>query len=293
MTLGFLILVHKNASQCCRLIDSLINSEKTSIVLIHVDLKANDIFKKLEEYYVDQSRVKLIAERYNVHWGSFNQVKATFALIQEGAKYNADYFSFLSGQDFPVKSHGAFVAFLNNHKGSEFITGFKLPDPQWTGEGGLNRMNLYWRDVKKRKEGFFKNKLNAFIYHFQKASGFRRKLKYNYYGGANWFTLSLQAIKYIATYVNENPLFLESFRYSRNADEIFVQSVLFNSEFKDQVIYNDLRFIDWNTGPESPRILRIEDFDRLVATKDKFFARKFDESIDLNILNKLDEYIKK
>jgi hypothetical protein len=186
-----------------------------------------------------------------------------------------------------------FADFLQKSENKEFLVNFKLPDSQWDGEGGLNRLNFYWRNKKSREKSFFSDKLNGVIWWLHKITGYRRKLRFDYYGGSNWFTLTGTSVKYIKEFVEREPSYLKEFRYSRTADEIFVQSLIMNSPLKSKVISDDLRFTDWITGPEFPRVMRLEDLERLMAIKDKFFARKFDESVDLNILKQLDEYIRK
>jgi hypothetical protein len=49
-----------------------------------------------------------------------------------------------------------------------------------------------------------------------------------------------------------------------------------------------LRYIDWNTGPEFPRTLRREDFEK-ISQSNALFARKLDERLDPNLIELLYE----
>lgn len=292
MKINFLILVHRSAGQCQRLIDNLLSCSG-STVFVHVDLKAETVYSELKQLYANQSNVKIISERYKVYWGSYNQICATLALIKESSKREADYFCLLSGQDFPIKPIKEFADFLNRDSSREYLVNFKLPDAQWGEDGGLGRLNRYWINVISRDGSFFRNKLGALIYSFHKLTGYRRKLKYTYYGGSNWFNLTNNSVKYILKFLDEHPDYLLEFKYSRSADEMFVQSIVLNSPYAVNAVSNDLRFVDWISGPEFPRTFRGEDFERLVTSGDKFFARKFDETVDLTIIDKLNEYCRK
>ena len=54
---------------------------------------------------------------------------------------------------------------------------------------------------------------------------------------------------------------------------------------------NDLRYIDWESGPEFPRILNQEDKKKLLENK-ALFARKFNFNRDFEFINNLLENLK-
>jgi hypothetical protein len=95
------------------------------------------------------------------------------------------------------------------------------------------------------------------------------------YGASQWWTMSRKHAEYIVRFHDENPIVREFFRYTMLPDESYIQSILLNSEYKNEVINNNLRYIDFVGGGSHPKILAMEDighFDR----NDIFFARKFD-----------------
>ena len=195
-----------------------------------------------------------------------------------------EYCVLLSGQDLPTKPINELANFLIKNKGKEYLSYFKLPDAQWE-DGGLNRIKHFSFDIDNHP--YLSNKVNTLISRLQNFLRIKRPLKYDYFGGPNWFNLSGHALKYISQYVKENPDYLKHFKFTRCADEIFIQTILLNSEFKELVISNDLRLIDWGSGPEYPKIWRNADENELFNVDNKFFARKFDEEIDCNIIQKL------
>lgn len=74
------------------------------------------------------------------------------------------------------------------------------------------------------------------------------------------------------------------FRYSQCADELFVQTILINSPRIEKIIDSNLRCIDWKRG--NPYTFKLEDYEMLMGSN-KLFARKFDISVDRDIILKI------
>lgn len=78
---------------------------------------------------------------------------------------------------------------------------------------------------------------------------------------------------------------------------MFFQTIIFNSKFREKVYMIDeasnsnimsLRYIDWNSGPEFPKLLDSDDFIKIKNT-DCILARKFNPKIDLSEYEKVFE----
>ncbi|MBW5378864.1 glycosyl transferase, partial [Brachyspira pilosicoli] len=104
-----------------------------------------------------------------------------------------------------------------------------------------------------------------------------------------WWNLTNNAIKYILEYIEKNPNFLKRFNYTWCGDEMFFQSILLNSEFKNDCINDNLRYIDWSEKKgSSPKTFNINDYNIIKENiNNNLFARKFDENFDNDIINKL------
>jgi Core-2/I-Branching enzyme len=72
-------------------------------------------------------------------------------------------------------------------------------------------------------------------------------------------------------------------------DELFFQTLVLNSPHRDSVVDANLRYIDWSTTP-GPKVLRTDDLEALLGSG-MLFARKFDETVDAEILDLLDRHI--
>ena len=109
------------------------------------------------------------------------------------------------------------------------------------------------------------------------------------YKGANWFCISTEVTNYIFEYLDKNEWYNTSFKKSFCGDEVFFQIIIMNSEYKDRIYNYDiecddnrmaLRYIDWISGPEYPKILNEDDF-RNMKNTNCIFGRKFNENIDI------------
>lgn len=81
-------------------------------------------------------------------------------------------------------------------------------------------------------------------------------------------------------YLLRKKVIRRQYRFALCADEIFIQTVVMSSPFKEN-IENCKRLIDWNRG--APYVFRSDDKERLLTSND-LFARKFDSRIDDDII---------
>lgn len=101
----------------------------------------------------------------------------------------------------------------------------------------------------------------------------------------------LLKISWIDTFVKQNPNFIKRFKYTYITDEVSYQTLLMSSLFRNEIISDDLRYKDWgNVDALHPRILNKTDFQKLKESK-SLFARKFDATVDADVLDMIDELI--
>lgn len=287
MKIAALILVHRYPEQVSLLVDTLLEHPSFE-VFVHVDAKSPEVYTALKKIYSTTPRVHLITKRFKVYWGSYGQIKATIALMQAALNIRPDYAFLISGQDFPTQPLRAFVAFLEENKGTDFMSYFPLPDPQWA-DGGLSRLQYYHFNSQHFPR--IVRRINGLVHRLQKTIGYKRTIKGNFFGGSNWFNITGKSLTEVCTTLREHPSLLRPYRFTLCADELFTQSLLLNLPNPRKTIASDLRMIDWGTGPEYPRIWRKEDYDRLIHEKDRFFARKFDQQVDKDILILLKKHV--
>jgi hypothetical protein len=285
MKLAFLILAHKNPGQVGLLTDYLLKHDCD--VFIHIDVKEQAVFGDFINKFKGRERLRIYA-KYKVYWGSFNQIRATFFLLGEAChKVQFDFVSLISGQDLPIKPIAEFKEYLATRINKSFMQFYPVPArDRWNGDGGLDRMRFYWVSHFPKRLGFIFNRLINLTHSFQRRTKFYRKINLPLYGGANWFTLNHKTAAYVVEYIKKNSGFFRRFKFTRCADEIILQTILMNSEFKSSIVNDPLRYIDWDSGPEYPRTFRIEDTKRLLEDPN-FFARKFDLDFDPEVVHKI------
>lgn len=138
MKIHYIILVHKNPEQLCRLVEQL-ETEQTDFY-IHVDRKT-DISPFQEK--LSRPNVCFISERVDILWGTISQVSAVLNCMREiSRKGEEGHVILLSGQDYPLKSNRYIAAFLETHRTTDFLFHFSLPSDIWPRKG-LDRLEAY------------------------------------------------------------------------------------------------------------------------------------------------------
>ncbi|MFV0220634.1 beta-1,6-N-acetylglucosaminyltransferase [Empedobacter falsenii] len=276
---AYLIQCHKDPQLVNRIIKQI--SDKSTDIYIHVDIRS-DIVKDL----IKASNVFIVHNRFAVDWGSFNQVLATLEMLKMTVNKNYNYLSLISGQDFPIKTNELFYDYLENSQKSEFIEVIQLPIKEWSYEGGLGRVKYHWLNYLTPKRNLTARILrNIYLYTFGKLFAKDITKLGKIYGGSSWFTLTGELVNYMVSFLKNNPDYIDVYKNSGCADEIFFQTLIMNSPFKDKVVNDNLRFIKWENGKSSPNILTIFDEDEILKSS-KFFMRKVDSNLSKDLVIK-------
>jgi hypothetical protein len=263
MRIVYLILCHKQPQQVKRLVERL-QGNNVSFV-IHVDKRSGDMQDTLERMLLPVRHVTY-AKRFRCYWGRFNIVRATLSCMRIARDISFDYAVLLSGQDYPLKSNEEIESFLSRESGKEFIESFSLIDSnRWSGNAGSYAPE---------------NRAFCAVFGFRSrvwATKWRRRFPADYvpYGGSQWWCLSRSAVDHILRFTEENPSFVRYFRFCLAPDELFFQSILSNSEFKERIC-GRITYDDWaQPSPPYPKLLNESDFGILKNSR-WLFARKFD-----------------
>lgn len=103
----------------------------------------------------------------------------------------------------------------------------------------------------------------------------------NFQKGSQWASLSFDFVK---TILNQETWIRERFKNTFIPDEMYKQTIMLNSCHKPNHVNNTLRMIDWKRG--NPYVWKSQDLDELLSSR-CLFARKFDSSIDKEIIDLL------
>jgi hypothetical protein len=286
---AFLITAYKDEVQLCHLITQLL--KYNSRVYLHVDKKSRDLQENLERKYSGNKNVCILQDRVKVYWGGFSHLEAILALLKRAhADEDNLRFHLLSGQDLPIRSKKELDDFFRTNVEKEYITCFKLPDTQWA-NGGLDRVNYFHlNDILDPKNYLFP-RINGRFLRLQKFFGIKRKMPSgisSYYGGGTWWSITRKAADEIFDFQKKHPGFLRRFRNTYCPEEIFFQTILSHSSLKENIMPEDLRYIDWNVeGGKFPPVLDETYLEKMFSRK-KFFARKFDSGISASLRERLE-----
>jgi len=302
MKIAYIILAYHLPHQLKRLVQSL--DADFATFFIHIDKRKN--INDFEPLFSDmpKNKVHFVKREISRH-SSIGCIRASLNGMKDANASNEkfDFLFFLSGQDYPIKSNKYIYDFLNKNLGKIFIDSAPMPIDKWANQG-MNRIEKYHFYIGERRFIFpseqknttIKSKIANFLFriYFHKKRKFPKYLKP--YGGEYWFCISSEASRYIIDFVKKHKNYLRYHKYTFVPEEIFFQSILLNANNKnitDNIENNTLRFIDWSKPePPYPAVLGVEDFENLCHSE-MLFARKFDMTKDVEILDKIDKELRK
>lgn len=268
-----------------------LSEDVDNLVLIHVDKKV-----KIDDFqFLVSNNIHILEERIDISWGSVSLVDATLLLMKEAERYQYSYFSLISGDDLVIKSNKYMTDFLSLNKGYDFIE-FQPVDESFINPD--SRVESYYPKFFFNKEKRLITKLLCKFHLITRGFLFKNKIYFennykvnNFYKGSQWFTLSKNTIEYILNYLNENIWYRDMFENSFCPDESFFHTLIKNYTnskvyFSPDSLSSSLRYIDWKSGPEYPKVLHLKELYE-VKSSNYFFARKVAQNISINELKNL------
>ena len=278
MRIDYLIRAHTAPEQLGRLVERL--DEDDVRFYVHVNrLTDDDVYRAMVTRLDGHERVTWLP-RVVCRWGGFSLLEATLVGIQ-GILASGDlpqHALLLSGQDYPLRSPAVIRAHLGERQGRNLLHHFRLPAPEWAGEGGgLNRLRYPYFERVRYKTRLLRLPLP-------------RRLPRSLvpYGGMALWALTGETLEWLMRFTADRPQVLDFFRHTKMPDETFFQTVLLSSPLADTVDNEQLHYLDWSAGSAHPATLTMRDLPKL-RSSDKLFARKFDAALDSEVLDALDE----
>jgi len=112
--------------------------------------------------------------------------------------------------------------------------------------------------------------------------------------GWAFFTLSQEGAEYACEYVTQNPRYVRFFKHTLFADEYFWHTILLNSPLHNRVSNTRLQYARYIPPTGRGATFTKENLDELkAASTDHFFAKKFDATVDTEILDLVDRELLK
>jgi hypothetical protein len=246
---------------------------------IHLDKKI-DI--ETHQDLLEMPNVFFIKDRIDIKWAGFSTVEAALSGVRQivASGINYSFINLITGQDYPIKSADYISNFLQQNIGKEFIY-YKHFDTEWT-------------EAKARVEKYHFTELSFIArYRVQAVVNMvmpKRKFPVDLQlvGKETFWTLSLECAKYVIDYIDSNRRLKRFLKFTWGSDEFIFQTIIMGSPFKDNVVNNNYRLINWPNVGARPMNFLGSDFDRIMAS-DGIFGRKFDINTDATILDLLDK----
>lgn len=264
------------------------------------------IDKKAKTY--DEERLKKVCKeskvyfvpKINIYWGSFSQIQAEYILLENAVKKSYDYYHLISGCDIPLYTKNEFFDFFEQNKGKEFVE----YSPKEIAEKNKvqDRVKYYYAFMESvREKSAIKRKPKTFLREFflklQRLLKIDRTKGKEFQYGSNWFDITDDFAKYV---LKNKPWVIKHFKKTCCADELFLQTLLFNSPFysnnyyclnkKNRILQRN-RYTDWTRG--QPYTFKKEDYNEIINIKESLFIRKFNYKNDAEIVNKLFDWLRK
>jgi len=270
---AYLIMAHDNFDMLNVLLREL--DHQKNDIFIHIDKKIINLDVQAISKGVNQSTITFI-NQMNVTWGAYSQIQCEINLLKESLVGEYSYYHLLSGLDLPIKSQSYIHDFFDRNDGVEFLQ-FQQENIK---SRNLERVKYHYpfQEVVGKKKNFlwFLGKMYKYL---QKMIGVDRTRKYGleFQMGANWFSITNELAKYL---VKREQDIQRIFKNTLNGDELFIQTLVYNSSFKDNIsqpnynnsCHSNLRYVVWEN--DTPKYFKEADFDRLQSS-DELFARKF------------------
>lgn len=286
---AYLILCHERSAVLEALL-SMLDDERNDVYL-HVDGKVPDVRHQLENMRLEKARLYVLPNPVSVYWGHSSLVKAELLLMRT-AQVNGPYayYHLLSGCDLPIKSQDEIHRFFLENEGFEFLS--------------------YWNKEKDMREAYKRTRYYYVLNRYKKRASLLqhalatpvrnillalqklvdtdriRNNEWQIMRGSQWFSITEGCCRYVLNHEKE---IWKMFRYTLCPDEIFMQTVIWNSPFREKLydikdsMRGSMRAIDWQRG--NPYVWRREDVEYLVNSP-YLFARKF-SSDDMDIVKAL------
>ena len=255
-------------------------------VLLDLDDYRNDIFlhvdKKASNYRPEKivSNVRkanlYLAERIDVQWGGYSQIKCILMWLKNATETGEyDFYHFMVGVEFPLKNQNDIHKFFDNHIGYEFI-GFDNADTDFYDRIKFNHfLNEYARSHNLINKGL--NLLRLLCVRIQQFLHVDKTKEYKFKfrkGSANW-SISDGLARLI---VSKRDEIERVYKHSYCGDEIFVHTIVYNSEYWDRVYdredeyHSSMRITTWKNKENR---FYLSDLEYLLSCK-RLFARKID-----------------
>lgn len=274
---AYLILCHTDFSLLCLLI-RLLDDERNDIY-IHIDRKLNLGNRCLN---TKKAGLCVLEQRFDARWGDYSLVQVELMLFETASSKGCyAYYHLLSGADLPLKSQDYIHEWCDRNAGVELV-GFSGTETDQEAKWRACHRFLFPR--RFRSNSIFIRLVRRVFLSFQDIVPLSKMRSIEVKKGPQWVSVTHDFVSYL---LQNRTKVEELFAHTYCPDELFVQTVCWNSPFRQRVFdvkhefAGCMRYIPWRNG-----VLLDMTVDILynALASDCWFARKFN-SKQYEILN--------
>lgn len=277
---AYLILAHSSFGQLKRLLSLL--DHPLNDIYVHIDKSSTGFCPEDFKDVCKHSALQFIPETVEVNWGGFSIVQAELILLRTALETGGyDFLHLLSGNDLPIKSQDYIHDFFRRNQGKEFVE-------FWNPAGHTfrrYRCRTFFPEKVGKHSVQHLNQITKFLSFYL---GIRQNRDVDFKCGSQWFSIT----EAFAHYVLSKEDWIEKvFKYTTIPDEAVITTVLHSSPFAASCAGTNMRLIDFTrreSGHKHPHTFTMEDF-AMLRSSDCLFARKFSESVDSEIIGRIEE----
>lgn len=240
MKLAYLILAHNDPNHLKRLITKL--DSKNVIFIIHIDSKSN--IEQFQSIIFGDNKF-FLRDRISISWAGFSMVEAMLMLINNALSsgFNFSHYIFLSGNDYPVWTADEIETFFFSNNRVEFIRAYDVTSSGC--EHCLEKINRNWFFDLRIKNNFVKKIVRTILNSIPQLHKKNEYLdidgkKNDVMFGSQWFAITPECAIYVIREIEVHPEIIEYFKHTLAPDEMFFHTIIFNSEFLSNTLYNKI-----------------------------------------------------
>jgi Core-2/I-Branching enzyme len=268
VNVAYFISLYKMPGQFAWLWQALYNEQDCFV--LHVDRNAADETRRAVEQIVGARDNVRFLPSIPTAWGGWSLCQTELDAIALACRLRSDWSFFfnLSAQDYPIKPLSEIRSFLARHRGTSFVTARPLAAERWH-----IRRRPYVLTIERNGR--------AIRLPLPVLSPLRPVPRFH---GSGWHILAREFCDWmVRSEITE--AVRRRLRHTNVPTETFMQLLLLSSPFRDRRQDDDKRFAIFEGGPNHA-LLTGRHFEG-IRTSPALFARKFDETIDAEILHRL------
>ena len=310
-----MIMFHKNIEQVLRLVSACSSPE--TVIILHIDKKYNLDSAQLEQL-ARMDRVFLTDTRFSGVLDTRSLVDIAMEMVKKAKDVEKllgihfRYYLLLSGQDYLIKPISYINDALRNAYPEPLIDCTPHAPDNWiyhkfrycplvysmspAVDSAAGPLRIFLK-VVRRLAAISARALRLDDFHRFQREGI------SIYGGSAWWSLPDVAIDYILSEYDAAPDYVTALLNTNTPEETFFQIMTMRSPVKELVHINPPDMVaqhckTWayfsDVGKPfkgHPYIFTAAEYDRLIAS-DFWIARKFDSTVDSEILDMLDAFLR-